>query len=203
MERLFLQPVKSVILEIIQPCGQLEDNDFQITMKGVPLPVVEEVMHMGILRSADTQEAAVRKNMQKARRTKYSLMGSGLHGHNGLDPETCRPLHLLSIFVLPVLVYGLEVVLPKNALVEKLERTYKQFIKHVLSLPTTVADSAVYILSGTIPIEGVIHKRALNLFGNICCLDDSSIKKQLARRQFAVKAHNSSSGFLAIKKILV
>ena len=201
MERFFLQPVRSVILEIIQHCGQLEDKDFQITIKGVPMPVVEEVMHMGILRSADTQETAVRETMQKARRTIYSLMGSGLHGHNGLDPETA--LHLLSIFVLPVLVYGLEVVLPKNALVEKLERTYKQFSKHVLSLPTTVADSAVYILSGTIPIEGVIHKRAVTLFGNICRLDDSSIEKQLAQRQFAVKAHNSSSWFLAIKKILV
>ena len=101
------------------------------------------------------------------------------------------------------MVYGLEVVLPKNALVEKLERTYKQFIKHVLSLPTTVADSAVYNISGTIPIAGVIHKRALTLFGNICRLDDSIIEKQLALRQFAVKTHNSSSWFLAIKKILV
>ena len=165
------------------------------------MPIVEEVMHMGILRSSDTQETAVRENIQKARRTIYSLMGSGLHGHDGLDPETS--FHLLSIFVLLVLVYGLEVVLPKNVLVEKLERTYKQFITHILSLPTTVADSAVYILSGTIPIEGVIHKRALTLFSNICRLNDSSIEKQLARRQFAVKTHNSSSWFVAIKKILV
>ena len=100
--------------------------------------------------------------------------------------------------MLPVLVYGLEVVLPKNVLVEKLEGTYKQFIRHILSLPTTVADSAVYILSGIIPIEGVTHKRILTLFSNICRLNDSSIEKQ-----FAVKTHNSSSWFVAIKKILV
>ena len=106
--------MKSVLLEIIQHCGHLEDEDFQITMKGVPMPVVEKVMHMCILRSADTQETAVTDNIQKARRTIDSLMGSGPHGHNGLDPETS--LHLLSIFVLPVLVYGLEVVLPKNVL---------------------------------------------------------------------------------------
>ena len=69
LERFFLQPVNSVLLEIIQHCGHLEDEDFQITMKGVPMPVVEEVMHMGILRSAETQETAVRENIQKARRT--------------------------------------------------------------------------------------------------------------------------------------
>ena len=200
MERFFLQPVKSVLLEIVQQCSQEQEN-LQITMKGIPMPVVKEVMHMGILRSADSQETAVRENIQKARRVIYSLMGSGLHGHNGMDPETS--LHLLSIFVLPVLVYGLEVLLPKNALVERLERTNKQFIKQLLSLPSTAADSAVYILSGTIPIEGTIHKRALTLFGNVCRLDDNSKEKQLAQRQFSVKAHNSNSWFVAIKKLLV
>ena len=128
-------------------------------------------------------------------------MGLGLRGHNGLDPETS--LHLLSIYVLPVLVYGLEVVLPKNSLIEKLERTYKQFIKHILSLPTTMADPAVYVLSGTVPIEAVIHKRALTLFGNICRLDDASIERQLAHRQFAVKGYDSNSWFVAAKKLLV
>ena len=59
MERFFLQPVKSVLLEIMRHCGQLEDEDFQITMKGVPMAVVEEIMHMGILISSDTQETAV------------------------------------------------------------------------------------------------------------------------------------------------
>ena len=54
-----------MLLEIMQHCGQPEDEDSQFTMKGVPMPVVEEVMHMGILRSADTQETAVRENIQK------------------------------------------------------------------------------------------------------------------------------------------
>ena len=39
----------------------------------------------------------------------HSLMGAGLHGENGLDPDTS--FHLLQTYVVPVLVYGLEVVL--------------------------------------------------------------------------------------------
>ena len=93
---------------------------------------------MGILHSADTQETSVAYNIQKARHTVYSLMGSGHHGENGLDPETS--VHLLQTYVLPVLVYGMEVVTPKATLIEKLERTYKNFIKQILSLPVTVAD---------------------------------------------------------------
>ena len=51
-------------------------------------------------------------------------MASGLHGENGIYPETS--IHLLQIYVLPVMVYGLKVVLPKPALVDKLNRTYKK-----------------------------------------------------------------------------
>ena len=58
------------------------------------MPVVEEAMYMGILKtililwSADSQKSTVRKQVDKARRTIYCLMGVGLHGDNGLDPDT-------------------------------------------------------------------------------------------------------------------
>ena len=87
-------------------------------------------LYLDFLRSADTQETAVRENIQKARHTIYNLMGSGLHGHNGLDPETL--IQLLNIYILLVLVYGLKVVLPKATLIKKLERNHKQFIKHIV-----------------------------------------------------------------------
>ena len=120
-----------------------------ITMKDQAMQTEEEAMHVGILRSADTQGNTVSHNIQKARRTFYILMGSGLHGENGLDPETS--IHLLQTYVLHVLVYGLEVVLPKASLMNTLEKTNKKFIKHILSLPVTVAGPAVYIPSCTMP----------------------------------------------------
>ena len=48
-----------------------------------------------------------------------------------------------------------------------------------MGVPDTTADPTVYILTGTIPLEGVIHKRALSLFGNICRLEDTSIECDL------------------------
>ena len=133
-----MQPINSVLLQIFNHLKRCPIDDTVVKMKDQPMPIVEEAMHMGILCSADALETAVAYNIQKARRTVYSLMGSGLHGENGLDPETC--IHLLQIYVLPVLVYGLEVVTPKVTLIEKLERTYKNFIKQILSLPVIVAD---------------------------------------------------------------
>ena len=124
-------------------------------------------------------------------------MGSGLHRENGLGPETS--IHLPASFGV-----RLDVVLPKATLVEKLEKTYKQCIKHILSLPVTVADPAVYVLSGALPmesVESVIHKRALVLFGCICMLSEESIEKRLVRWQLASKTCESSSWFVATREV--
>ena len=98
---------------------------------------------------------------------------------NDLDPETS--VQLYQVYVVPTLVYGLELILPEQRLVDSLERTNKKFLKHILSLPNTTADSAVYILTGTIPVEGVIHKRALSLFGNVCRQEKNSTEQRLAQ----------------------
>ena len=52
-------------------------------------------------------------------------------------------------------------------------------------------------------ISGAIHKRALIFYGNLCRLQESSIEKQLARRQQAINDLNSSSWYVDLRKILV
>jgi hypothetical protein len=42
----------------------------------------------------------------------------------------------------------------------------KRLLKQILALPNSVADIAVYILTGILPIEAQIHIRALGLFNN-------------------------------------
>ena len=150
-------------------------------------------MHVGICRSANTDESAVAQNIKKARRTRtmYSLMSAGL------DPETS--LHLYQIYVLPMLLYGMEVVFPRPKFDEVLEKFNKHNLKHIMSLPVTAADPAVYILSVASPVEAMIHQRLLNFFENICRLSESLLEKQLAVRQVAVKKLDSNSWFVAVK----
>jgi hypothetical protein len=45
----------------------------------------------------------VTENIRKARRALYSLMGTGLHGEDGLDPETA--MSMIRAFILPILTY--------------------------------------------------------------------------------------------------
>ena len=111
-------------------------------------------------------------------------------------------IHLLQTYVLPVIVYGLEVLLHRKVLQGKLNRTHKKFLKVIPKLLENVADPAVYVLPGTVPIECVIHKRALTLYGNICRLSEDAVEKQQARRQLFVKGYRGSSWFVEIRKLL-
>ena len=124
----------------------------------------------------------------------YGLLAPDFHGSNGLDQETS--VHLLQTYVLPIQVYGLEVVL-LTLLIEKFERFLHKMLKLILSLPDTVAQPDVYVLSGFIPVEGFIRAYALSPFGNICRLQADS------RQQLRVKSSNSNSGFIYIKKLLI
>ena len=88
-------------------------------------------------------------------------------------------------------------------LLEKLERFLRKMLKLILSLPDTVAEPAVYVLWGLIPVEGIIHACAMSLFGNICRLQADSVEQRLARWQLSVKSLNSNSWFICIKKLLI
>ena len=78
------------------------------------MPIVTQASHIGIQKSENcsAMTTGVTENIRKARRAHYSLMGTGLHGENGLDPETA--MSMIRAFILPILTYGLEIVLPKG-----------------------------------------------------------------------------------------
>ena len=160
------QEVKSVVMKMDSVKEYPEDETWKLNSKD--MPVVDSSTHMGIVRASTNQEMKnIECNIQKARRTVYSLMGTGLHGENGLDPEAA--ISLFQTYVIPVLVYGLEVILPTGKALDTLEIQYKKLLKQILSLPCTTADPAVYLLSGLLPAEALIHKRMLTLYTSQDC----------------------------------
>ena len=83
---------------------------------------------------------------------------------------------------------------------EKLEKTYKQSIKYILSLPITVAVPTIYVRIGALLIESVFHKKTFVLFGSLCRLEDS-VRKQVASRQLAIKTFESTRWFVAVREL--
>ena len=64
-------------------------------------------MHLGISRSVK-DKVNVEEKVVLGRKTAYSLMGAGFHSVNGV--KTCLNGHIWNTFVVPRLIYGLEVV---------------------------------------------------------------------------------------------
>ena len=203
MERYSLQPTKSVILPVHNGKRTKQPPVTHTWMLGEDkMPVVDVATHVGIKRSQKpTAEASIQENISKARKTLYGLMASSLYGNNGLDPATC--VHLLKVYVIPVLLYGVEVQIPSEKACAPLDLMLKQTLKHILSLPNNTADPAPFILSGLIPAEGLIHLKALTFFGNICRLHDSSVERKIAERQLSIKCDTSNSWFITVKMLLV
>ena len=144
MERYVLQPEKIVVM-VIRGGKKSRDTQPDVsgwTIYGKEMPVVTETMHMGLRRSSISEDITINENIKKSRRSFYSLMSADLQG---MDPETS--IQLYQTYVMPVLLYGLEVVLPKQKSLETLERIHKKFMKHILTLPVNTADTAIYILS--------------------------------------------------------
>ena len=97
----------------------------------------------------------------------------------------------------------MKVIVPSGKALDILERHYKRLLKHILSLPSTVAHPAIYLLSGMLPIEAVLHKRILSLFCNITRLPEDSVDLHLAKHQLEIKSFSSHSWFIVVKKILI
>ena len=200
-EGYLLQPQKSVVIPI-NTCTKskmLEINDGYWKLDGKDMPIVTQSAHIGIQKSeTNSTQSTVNENIKKATRALYSLMGVGLHGENGIDPETT--ISLLRTYVLPILYYGLEILLPTGKILEQLNIHYKKVLKQILSLYINVADPAIYILSGLLPIEAEIHIKVLTFFGNITRSEHTSIEWRLAERQLQVKSYDSNSWFMNIRK---
>jgi hypothetical protein len=165
------------------------------------MSVTNKATHLGIERisTGNNRKELVQTRITTARRTVFALMGAGLHGLNGVNPKVA--IHHIQIYVMPRLLYGLEITTLRHNEIQKLEIYLKKLLlKQVQNLPERTANEATYLMMGRIPVVGESHKRILKTFGNII-RKDNSIEKDIALRQLALKGQNSDSWFSKLDEI--
>ncbi|CAG2216073.1 unnamed protein product [Mytilus edulis] len=151
--------------------------------------------HLGIERDNTSNtgtKLVVKKRIITARRTVYALMGAGLHGLNGVNPKAA--IHLIQTYVLPRLLYGLDVITLTTEDMKILSTYFRKLLRQIQHLPDRISNVASHLLLGRITIESEIHKRILKTFGNII-RNENSIERKLAIRQLATKSLQSGSWF--------
>ena len=88
-------------------------------------------------------------------------MGTGFHGNNGISPQYLVRIYMT--YVIPRLMYGLEVVTLKSKHITSLESFHRKTIRELQSLPIRTAKEAVYLLSGIPPLECILDSSIATL----------------------------------------
>jgi hypothetical protein len=91
--------------------------------------------HLGIRRDTSSKfgvKLVVPDRIQTARKTVYALMGAGLHGMNGINPMVS--IHMIKCFVLPRLLYGLDVTRLTKTDIKNLSTYFVQLLKQIQHL---------------------------------------------------------------------
>jgi hypothetical protein len=177
------------------------NDEYKWYLDGNEITTKEDAIHLGIIRSEKNEcSKNIEARLENARCTTYVLMGSGFHGTDCMDAVTSYTIY--HTYVLPRLIYGLEVLPLKKKHVENLETFHRKSIHYLQSLPQRIATAAIYLLVGTIPIETELHKRKLSLLCSMPASDNSKIK-EIINREISLSYDNEDSFFGSIRDILM
>ena len=143
--------------------------------------VEPKLTHLGLIRAEKSENSVnISERIGVARRTLYALIKTGVHGTNGLNPKVSYRIY--QIYVIPRLLYSLEVLPLTETQIGQLQRFHISTLKRIQSLPERTASSAVQLLLGALPVVGEIHKRQLSLLYSIVNSRNDRIRGLMARQ---------------------
>ena len=174
-----IHPEKSSVTSLIKDkTNSAMQKTYQLNTS--TLPERESFTHLGLKWNSGKITPDVANKLMSARRTVYALMGSGLHGGNGLSPATS--LKIINTYVIPRLLYGLEAVNLSAAQHDEIAAFHKDLLRRIQGLPRYTASEAIYLLIGTLPLEAEIDIRTLTLFGAISRSQNQTLKLMASRQ---------------------
>lgn len=198
--RLTIHPTKTNAV-VINKTSRYTKSDLEWTLGETEVKPSIKTTHLGIFRSETKEnEINIEERLSLARRTMYSLINTGFHGSNGLNPAVS--LRIYQCYVLPRLLYGLEVLPLTITQLSILTKFHVQLLRKVQSLPDRTATGIVYLLLGALPIEAEIHKRQLGFLYNLLSCENETIQK-LTERQIAVNLDNQLSFYHRVSEVLL
>ncbi|CAC5406069.1 unnamed protein product [Mytilus coruscus] len=151
----------------------------------------DRTSHLGLTRSTkDETRINVDDRISLARRTLYSLIKTGVHGSNGLNPKSSYRIY--QAYVLPRLLYGLETLHVNSKEMSLLSSFHLDILRKLQSLPKRTACASVYLLLGALQLNAVIHKRQLSLLFGVLNSNNETIRSLVMRQYMSGR----STGFL-------
>ena len=190
-----IHPTKTKILD-----SEKSQAKYSWFLDGNEITASDQATHLGLIRSGNKEgEINVNERIKIARRTKYALLGTGMHGSNGIDAHTSYKIY--KTYVLPRLLYGLEVIFLNKSNIQTLELFHRKSLRTIQSLPQRTANAAVYSLIGALPLEAELHLRQLSFLYSVLTCENKKMA-EIIKRQMSVNYNNTESFFYNIRLIL-
>ncbi len=124
-----------------------------------PMNITQSFSDLGQEQTAGRKTPNINLRNKLARNSSYALLGAGLHGSNGLNPKSSNKI--ITAYITPKLLYGLEVTRLNKGEMEQLEEFYRGILRSVQGLIDHVASEGVYLLLSNISLEDQLHIHCL------------------------------------------
>ncbi len=163
------------------------------------IPTDDQAAHIGVVRDSSTGGSAATclNNLSKANKAffaKFSQM-------KDTTPQAALAIYQSSI--LPILTYGLEVIIHVPKYISLLQDAQDYFLKQIAGLPTSgVAAYTTELLTGMLPVEAIAHKRTLGLLGNVVAQSGSLEIQIITRQSLHVQMTNKLCWVAQAKRLL-
>ena len=160
--------------------------------------------HLGVIRSADASHTLfIEQKIKSGRRALYCALGAGMCGT--LNIWLPAALQGYNTFVIPILLYGIESIVLSEPNINQLDAFHRGVLRCLQNLPTSTAIPGLRLLSGTLPIEALIHKRTLVFLHKIInpVNNPPALRmKEIIVRQLATRDNSSNSWASLVKTLL-
>ena len=165
------------------------------------LAYVNAETHLGLERSTKgCASTTISARVQSGRRVAYALMGAGLHGLNGVSPEVS--MSMIDSYVMPTVMYGLDAMELSASDYRELHTFQRRLLRQIQHLPKATAVPALYLLTGSLPLEAHHHKSVLSLFGRMVSRN-GSLEREIVLRQLGMKDLQSGSWVSLVRRLLL
>ena len=160
-----------------------------ICIDGVPVDLVHQAEHVGIVRSVQGNLAHIQSRFSAHRKQLGALLPAGLaKGHRANPVST---LKAFQTYCLPVLLSGTAALVLRSTEVQLIEQHVKDTLCSLQKLLPGTPPCVVFFLGGHLPATAHLHKRQLTLFGMVCLQRESVLLKVF---EFLLSTSSSSNG---------
>ena len=105
--RATIHPTKSNVV-LLKNHKSVTKKNVKVELNGNSISLSENTTHLGLLLSEENNNIInIDDRLNLARTILYSLISTGVHGSNGLNPKCSYKIH--QCFVLPIFLFSLEV----------------------------------------------------------------------------------------------